>query len=222
MFNFFRVKEDVKGLRRHLHQVDSNIQQSFTNLKDDMKEIGRWIHHFNQQQQTKESLVQLLETKINLLEEKIHENERERLVEKYEKHPKHEHVQPFNRSVQPFMNVQPPVQTIEQPFNHLREIDIRQLGHGISSLTPAQKRVVGLLVYSGGPMDYEEIARRLDLNPITARRHINDVKHMGVGIKKRLSEGGRKNLYYLDEQVKTTILKHIEGDKKEDKTALEP
>ncbi|HLD13057.1 MAG TPA: hypothetical protein VJB87_05730 [Candidatus Nanoarchaeia archaeon] len=219
MFNFFKVKEDVKGLRRHLHEVDGNIQQSFTNLKDDMKEIGRWIHHFNQQNTTKEALVQHLESKIELLEHKLDERERALLRERHQERSKIEHVQPFNRSVQPFMNVQPdvqpPVQAIEQQFNHLKELDVRGLGDGISRLTPAQKRVVGLLVYSGGPMDYEEIARRLDLNPITARRHVNDVKRMGVGIKKRISEGGRKNLYYLDEQVKMTILKEIE-DKKED------
>ncbi|MDO8555836.1 MAG: helix-turn-helix domain-containing protein [Nanoarchaeota archaeon] len=215
MFNFFRLKEDTKSLRRHLNEVDQNIQQSFSNLKEDMKEIGKWIHHFNEQVTQKDKFIHHLEGKIDILETKIHEKEREHLHEKHVERSKIEHVQPFNRSVQPFMNVQPYVQPTVQSFEHMfNQQNKADLASDFKRLTPAQQRVIGLLAYSGGPMDYEEIAKRLNLNPITARRHINDVKRMGVAIKKKVSDNGRKNLYYLDEQVKQIILGH--EDHKED------
>ncbi len=203
MFNFFKVKEEVNDVRKHLHGVDYNIQQSFSNLKEDMKEIGKWIHHFHQGSHEQRRVVQQLEYKIEQLESQLSAKERELLTEK---RSNSEHVQPFNRSVQPFMNVQPSVQPSEHVFNQQNLPNLNEFGR----LTPAQKRVIGLLVYSGGPMDYEEIARRLEINPITVRRHLNDAKHVGIAIKKKVSDNGRKNLYYLDERVKEAVLKEHE------------
>ena len=207
MFQFFRSKEDVKDIRRRLYTIDHNIQQSFSNLKDDMKEIGKWIHHFDREKNEQKEFIHALESKIDTLELQLIEREAAM------KRSKIEHVQPSNRSVQPFMNVQPYVQPFEQMFNQQNLPNLNEFGR----LTPAQKRVIGLLLYSGGPMDYEEIARRLEINPITARRHINDVKRVGVGIRKKVSDNGRKNLYFLDERVKASILKEINPAQKEEK-----
>ena len=206
MFWFLKKGEDVQTLKKRLEDIDINIKQSFSHLKEDMKEIGSWISHFNADSAGKDRNLKALEAKIHGLERKVrHESTK---IE----HQNLEHVQPFKRSVQPFMNVQPYVQPLEQQFERINKESKEDI---FNRLTPAQKRVVGLLVYSGGPMDYEEISRRLEINPITARRHLNDVKRAGFNIKRKVSDKSRKNLYYIDEKIREEIIKEARKSTKE-------
>ncbi|HLD15596.1 MAG TPA: HTH domain-containing protein [Candidatus Nanoarchaeia archaeon] len=202
---FFKKGDNSKQLDTKFKLLDENIRGSFTHIKEDMKKIGDWIDFFNSKEKDQKEKFQRLEWKIEALEDQLSKKKEYHIVEKVvesevnrsNSRSNFEHVQPFNRSVQPFMNVQPGVQP-EYFLKKNQEIDI---------LTPAQKRVLGLLLYSGGPMDYQEIARRLEINEITARRHMNDLRRAGIEVKRKLSDNGRKNLFFIDKNLKEQIVK---------------
>ena len=211
---FFKREENSNQLDTKFKLLDENIRGSFVHIKEDMKKIGDWIDFFNSKEKDQKEKLQRLEWKIETLEDQLsrkkehHDVEKvvEKEVERSNSRSNFEHVQPFNRSVQPFMNVQTDV----QPYN----FTFPRRNSDVDILTPAQKRVLGLLLYSGGPMDYSEIARRLEINEVTARRHMNDLKRAGVEVKRKVSDNGRKNLFFIDKQLKEQLVK---GKPKSDK-----
>lgn len=204
------VEEDILTVKKRLHDVDENVRESFHNLKDDMRQVGQWIEHFQTLLAAKDEKIQHLEWKIGSLEQLEQLVEQQNTFKHDQKDVKTqsgeidrskfeqlvEHVQPFNRSVQPFMNVQP--------------LEV------IGKLTPMQRQVVGLLLYSGGPMDYEAIAQRLNINEITARRHLNDIRRAGIDIKRKVSDNNRKNLFFLDQRIREALVEPT-NEKKEEK-----
>src|SRR3989344_946585 len=71
--------------------------------------------------------------------------------------------------------------------------------------TPAQKRVIQLLMIAETPLEYEDIAKELKLNIITVRRHINDVKRLGFEIVERINTESNRKVFYIEKEVKKMI-----------------
>src|SRR3989338_7677420 len=116
--------------------------------------------------------------------EQLLQNSEENEEEVVEEKQAIERIQSFNRSNQSFMNVQ-----------------------SIKNLTPAQKQILALLSYAGGPMDYEGMAKKLGLSVITVRRHLNDIRRYGLNVEEKVSARGRKKVFSLDKKTRSMILK---------------
>lgn len=99
-------------------------------------------------------------------------------------------IQSFNRSSDPFINV------------HERSIGVQS-----SNLTPIQKKVVMLLFGSGVGMRYEELAKKLNLNIVTIRRHINDIKRAGFDIKEKRESSNLRKVFFLGNEGKKLVIK---------------
>ena len=177
VWKFFR-KDSIVDER--ISEVHTILENSFSKVKEDIDQVGEWIRHFDnyKSEQNKKNLD--FEERIRSIEQNI--------IRQYDdknddEHSKNEHVQSFNRSVQPIMNVQK-----------------------MKELTPAQKQVVGVLIYSGGPLSYEDISNKLKINIVTVRRHINDIKRAGFKIKEKVSVKNRRKMFMIEEEIKHTIL----------------
>ena len=186
----FKRKED------RFDNIHKNLEHSFTNLKGEMNSVGKWINHFKEKHEKHDHRFDELFRKMSSVEEQIgilngrlevqikEDNDRSIAIER---------IQSFNRSDQSFMNV--------------------QSVNSIDNLTPAQKQVLALLVFAGGPLDYEDIATKLGLNIVTIRRHINDLKRAGIDIKEKVSVKNRRKLIYVDQEVKERV-QSVEKKKK--------
>ena len=186
----FKRKED------RFDNIHKNLEHSFTNLKGEMNSVGKWINHFKEKHEKHDHKFDELFRKMNLIEEQMcvlngrlevqikEDNDRSIAIER---------IQSFNRSDQSFMNV--------------------QSVNSVDNLTPAQKQVLALLVFAGGPLDYEDIATKLGLNIVTIRRHINDLKRAGIDIKEKVSVKNRRKLIYVDQEVKERV-QSVEKKKK--------
>ena len=186
----FKRKED------RFDNIHKNLEHSFTNLKGEMNSVGKWINHFKEKHEKHDHRFDELFRKMSSVEEQIgilngrlevqikEDNDRSIAIER---------IQSFNRSDQSFMNV--------------------QSVNSVDNLTPAQKQVLALLVFAGGPLDYEDIATKLGLNIVTIRRHINDLKRAGIDIKEKVSVKNRRKLIYVDQEVKERV-QSVEKKKK--------
>lgn len=197
-------------IEKGLESLDKNVKTSFENIKQDMVSLGKWMGDFSKKNYEQEKGIENLEKRMVELWGKIEHIERsnDRSIERSNSlnsqtgsieaiKPEYKdvftHVQSFNRSVQSFMNVQE--------------------RNNFEILTPAQKRVVALMAFAGGPLGYEEISKKLGINEVTARRHINDIKRAGVSVKAKMSANSRKSMFYLDEKVRNSLV-NLESEAK--------
>lgn len=164
---------------RKWDNLTQNLRFSFSSIKDDFHRVGDWIRHFNQKQSEHDERLERIERKLNvLLEEKDIEFER---------------VQSFNRSSGPFMNVQSPDFEEKSSFQQ-------------QNLTPIQKKVIMLMLGLGVPMDYETIAKKLELNIVTVRRHINDIKRAGFDIREKKDTVTQRKVFFVGSEGKKIVV----------------
>ena len=195
-------KEDHSRKIKDLH---SNLDKSFSNLKGDMGAVQEHINDFKERHESHENRLKNVEDKISSIESSV---------------------QSLDSSVQAFMNVQTQ-KSIEAKseenelidrshmFTHVHTLErsndmfthVQDIKNATKILTPAQKRVLAVLTYAGGPVGYEEIAKKLEIAEVTARRHINDMLRIGIRLNRKVSGKNRKKMFYLDKKVKEIIIK---------------
>jgi len=186
MFWFFKNKKEDYGSK--INSLDNLVKASFSNVKEDMTKVSNWIKYFKTNEIKQNSDIKELNEKIERLISEVssfkglYEKAPERTIERS---IVHERVQSFKRSNQSFMNVQSSLK---------------------GRLTPAQKRIISILTVSEIPLEYETIAKELKLNVITVRRHINDIKRIGFGIKEKMSMGNGRKVFYIEKELKKSIL----------------
>ncbi|MBT4334595.1 HTH domain-containing protein [archaeon] len=174
----FSKKEHI--LEEKFSEIRTVLESSFGKVKTDMSDVSEWIKHLECHRTEHNESIKNIEERLRLIETSIFHtkahNSQYNLNEI-------EHVQTFKRSNQTIMNVQ-----------------------NIEDLTPAQKQVVGLLIYAEEAMTYEDISKKLGINIVTVRRHINDVKRAGIKINEKVSVKSRKKMFLVDESLKELIL----------------
>ena len=183
-FWFFGKKNNEE-----IGKLKSNLKYSFSNIKKDMDSVNKMVDNFKEKHDQHDKghdhhearlvkLEQDLAEIKEILEKTIFESPR-----RSERSIVHERSIAFKRSNQSFMNVQ-----------NLKNV-----------LTPAQKRVIQLLMIAETPLEYEDIAKELKLNIITVRRHINDVKRLGFEIVERINTENNRKVFYIEKEFKKMI-----------------
>jgi|SRR3989344_1255196 len=186
VFNFFRKRGDVHSRIDKLHV---HIGDSFSKIKDDMKKVSGWIGHFDSKTKYHDQKLNFIMKKLEMIEQLL-QNSEENEEEVVENKQAIERIQSFNRSNQSFMNVQ-----------------------SLKNLTPAQRQILALMGYAGGPLGYDDMSKKLGLSVITVRRHLNDIKRSGINIEEKVSARGRKKVFLLDKNTKKLVLKQKVRDK---------
>ncbi|MEK6835705.1 MAG: HTH domain-containing protein [Nanoarchaeota archaeon] len=176
-FWFFGRKKDGK-----VEKLKSNLNNSFSNIKKDMNLIDKVLNQFKDKHEKHDQRLDKIEQTLMEMKEILEKNVDEEPTGE-ERSIVHERSIAFKRSNQSFMNVQ-----------KLKNV-----------LTPAQKRVIQLLMIAETPLEYGDIAKELKLSIITVRRHVNDVKKMGFNISERVDTEARRKVFYLDKMVKRMV-----------------
>ena len=188
-FWFFNKKRDDSEIK-NVHKV---MENSFSNIKRDMKSISSWIDHFKDKHEKHDDsfdkVVKEIESIKKMFEQHMQDHHFERSIGRS---IAIERVQSFKRSDQSFMNVQ-----------DLEEVS-KNTDDKSNKLTPSQKRVLGLLNMSNIPLDYETIAKELKLNIVTVRRHINDVKKV-FEIKEMMNVDSGRKVFYIGKEAKMSL-----------------
>jgi len=188
-FWLFQKKREDHEIKK-IHNI---MENSFSNIKKDMKNISSWIDHFKNKHQKHDDsfdkMIRDVEYLKKMFEQHVQEHNFERSIGRS---IAIERVQSFNRSNQSFMNVQELDQTI-------KNIDDKE-----SKLTPSQKRMLNLLNRSSIPIDYETIANELKLNIITVRRHINDIKKV-FEIREMMNVDSGRKVFYISKETKMRL-----------------
>jgi len=178
-WNFLK-KEYI--LEERFSEIRTVLESSFGKVKEDMSDVSEWIKHLETHRSKHNDSIKKIEERLHAIETNIfhtHSSRSANILNEVE------HVQTFKRSNQSIMNVQ-----------------------SVDDLTPAQKQVVGLLVYAEEAMTYEDISKKLGINIVTVRRHINDVKRAGIKINEKVSVKSRKKMFLADKSLKEIILTH--------------
>ncbi|MBL7147307.1 MAG: HTH domain-containing protein [Nanoarchaeota archaeon] len=180
VFWFLKKRDD------NLKEMHNKLHNSFTNLKGDIEGIISWINHFKNKHdyhdKKHEEVLKQIETLKQFMQNHIKEYHPEE-----ERSIVHERVQSFNRSDQSFMNVQS-----EDSIN--------------KKLTPSQKKVIHLLLISRMPLDYKIMAKELKVSVVTVKRHINDIKKIGFGIKEKVNVDTRSKVFYVENKIKKALI----------------
>ena len=189
VFWFFQKKRDDTEIK-NVHNI---MENSFSNIKKDMKSISSWIDHFKTKHEKHDDsfdkIVKEIEAIKEMFEQHIQEHHSERSIGRS---IAIERVQSFNHSNQSFMNVQ-------DSYQLNKDIDDKE-----NRLTPSQKRVLNLLNKSSIPIDYETIANELKLNIVTVRRHINDTKKV-FEIKEMMNVDNGRKVFYIGKEAKMSL-----------------
>ena len=183
-FWFFGKKKNEE-----IGKLKSNLKYSFSNIKKDMDSVNKMVDNFKEKHDRHDKRHYHHETRLEKIEQDLAEIRE--ILEKtifesprgFERSSIHERSIAFKHSNQSFMNVQ-----------NLKNV-----------LTPAQKRVIRLLMIAETPVEYEDIAKELKLNIITIRRHINDVKRLGFEIVERINTENNRKVFYIEKEVKKMI-----------------
>jgi len=175
-FLWFKKKEGDS--EEKINQLHSSLKSSFSNIKRDFEHTMGHIDHLHSKKEEHHGRLTKIEERLILLEQMLHDIKGKKI--KVERSTI-ERVQSFNHS-ESFMNVQT-----------------------VKNLTPSQKQVVFLLLQSKNPLNYQAIADQVGSNIVTVRRHINDIKRAGVGIKEKISVRNRSKVFYLDAELKEAL-----------------
>src|SRR3989338_189718 len=168
-----------------LEEMHKRVSESFSRVKKDIDKIGGWISHLDHHKKTHDSRIEELERRIIAVE---HHLRGSATIERSS-------IQSFNRdqsrSNQSFMNVQ-----------------------SLSDkITPKEKRVILCLLEAQMPLEYSEIAKKLEVSVITTRRHINDIKKSGFKIEEKMNTLTKRKVFYIDQRTKKALLAKSESSK---------
>lgn len=184
-FWFFKRKEEKDS-----KEIEEKLKNSFKNIREDIGNLNDWVDHFKNKHEKHDGKFEHVLKRLEILENQFLGHVKDEGLHA-EKEGDFERVQSFNRSNQSFMNVQSD------------NLDI-QLDN-LKNLTPAQKRILLLMMGSGGPLGYEEIANKLKLSIVTARRHVNDILRGGVPLRQKMSVKNRRKMFQIDPNLRVLL-----------------
>jgi len=180
VFWFLKKRDD------NLKEMNSKLNNSFTNLRSDIEGLVGWINHFKSKHDHHDNRHDETLKQIEILKQIMQDHIEEHHPEE-ERSIVHERVQSFNRSNQSFMNVQSDDQISER-------------------LTPSQKKVISLLLMANMPLDYNIMAKELKVCVVTVKRHINDIKKIGFKIREKMNVDNKRKVFYIENKVKKALI----------------
>ena len=179
-------KKRDRNIDDKLNKMNSSLKNSFSNIKADIIGIKGWLSGLQSKHNNYDERLSLIEENLHKILDLVVQNKEEDI----EDMNAIERVQSFNRSDQSFMNVQS------------------------GKLTPAQKQIIALLTYSEFPLNYEDISKKLKINIVTARRHINDILRAGFEIKQKMDVKSRRKVFFMDSEAKKVVLRERKRKKR--------
>jgi len=194
VFGFFKKRDDIT--HRKIDDLNKSVSISFSNLKNDMKEVGGWITHFKEKHETHDDKFERMHKRLENVEKGLEE------------------IKEIWTRVQ--TGVQTRVQTGQtgvQTRVGKTDVRLKQMSvqantlEKLKNLSVMEKGVMWVLLNSDIKMSYEDICLMLGKNKSTLRGQINNIKLKSPGLIKEVVENDGTKKFYVDENVKDEVLK---------------
>ena len=194
MLNWLFKKSDKKDIE----QIKNEVRGSFSNVKDDIEKLSKWINHLNSQDNSLNSQLNDLKQEISSVRDEI-----EQIKEVVEMVNEGVSKQLFKtpQAVRLKQTAILPVQTAVQTAVQTGEF------YGISNLSITERAIIWLLVNNDLKLSYEDLAAMLGKTKSTIRGQVNSIKQKSEGIIEEYTEKSGKKRVYIPEEIKEKLLK---------------
>lgn len=195
--------------KKEIEAVKKEVKCSFSDVKNDIEKIGKWINHLNNKNNSLDSCLKDVREDLSSVK-----NEIEQLKDVLAMFGDSVSKQVFKTNSRLFKGqtavegVQTAVQTAVQTGNFL----------GISNLSVTERAIIWVLANNELKLSYEDLAAMLGKTTSTIRGQINSIKQKSEGLICESMEGNGKKRVYIPEEIKEKILKkmkvRVRGQKK--------
>ena len=193
IFGFFKRKKEIEEIKKE-------VKGSFSEVKDDMDKIGKWITHLNTKDNSLDSCLKDVKDDVSSLKDEI-----EQLKDVIAMFGDGVSKQMFKTDSRLFKGqtgvdvVQTDVQTPVQTSKFV----------GISNLSVTERAIIWVLANNELKLSYEDLAAMLGKTTSTVRGQINSIKQKSEGLIYESMEGNGKKRVYISEEIKEKILKNV-------------
>lgn len=199
-------------LGKETKKLEEDTKKGFSNVKDDMEKIGKWIKHLDDGDKQLFEIASALKEELSTIRGDIAEI-RESIELAAENRTNRQLFKklPVVGKQTAVETVQEGVQTAVQTGNYY---DI------LKSLSGSERLVVFALLNteSGMKLSYEDLAMLLGKERATLRGQINAIKQKSEGLIEEIIEKNGKKRVFIPEEVKEKLLKYakvrVRGSKK--------
>ena len=181
-FWFFGKKEDK--IHEKISELNNKIEDSFSNVKDDMENFGKWVTHFNHKHKGHEGELENVKFRLESVEKTLEDM---------------------------WTAVQTAVQTgrvSKQPQTDSRpkQLSVQRNLESLKSLTAMERVVVWSLLNTDLKMSYDDLCVVLGKDKSTLRGQINNIKQKNEGLINEYIEKDGKKRFYIDTKLKNEVL----------------
>ncbi len=195
-FWIFGKREENEKKWKDLH---SKLDNSFSNIKKDMKNISNWINHFKYTKEKHSSKIKEIEDRLRAIEMLLSDVRNKKEFLSLGELSKQTPVR-FKRTS---VHVQTPVQTGVQTGNLI--VSLR-------SLTMMERAIVWTLLNTDLKLNYNDLALIMGKNKSTVRGQINNIKQKSEGlISETLDKDGSKR-FHISESLKSKLLQEVKKE----------
>lgn len=181
-FWFFRKKENK--INERFFEFNEKIDCSFSNVKNDIENIGKWINHFHDKHKGHESEFENIKFRVGNVEKTVEDIWTAVQTA----------VQTGRLSKQPQTDSRPKQMSVQENLQNLR------------NLTVTERAVVWVLLNTDLKMSYEDLCMILGKDKSTLRGQINNIKQKSESLIEEYVERNGKKRFYIDEKLKNEIL----------------
>ncbi len=194
MLNWLFKKSDKKDIE----DIKNEVRGSFSNVKNDIEKLSKWVSHLNGQDDTLNSQLNDLKQEVSSVKDEIEQiKEVLELVNEGVSKQLFKTPQAVRLKQTAVLPVQTAVQTAVQTGDF----------YGISNLSVTEKAIVWLLVNNDLKLSYEDLAAMLGKTKSTIRGQINSIKQKSEGMIEEYTEKSGKKRVYIPEEMKEKLLK---------------
>ena len=194
--------------KKEIETIKGEIKGSFSEVKDDMDKIGKWITHLNSTDNSLDSRLNDTNSEVASLKDEI--EQLKDVIALFGEGVSKQMSKTNSRLFKPqtaVEAVQTGVQTPVQTGNFL----------GISNLSVTERAIIWVLANNDLKLSYEDLAAMLGKTTSTIRGQINSIKQKSEGLIFESMEGSGKKRVYIPEEIKEKILKNVKVRVKEKK-----
>jgi len=181
-FWFFRKKEGaVHGKISELH---TKIEDSFSSVKNDMENMGKWINHFHTKHKGHEDELDNMKSRLESVEKTL------------------EGVWTAVQTAVQTGRVSKQPQTDGRP----KQLSVQENLENLKNMTAMERAVVWVLMNTDLKMSYDDLCAVLGKDKSTLRGQINNIKQKNEGLIQEYIEKNGKKRFYISEKVRNEML----------------